>query len=263
MATQTNLFRFRGRIGNVRGYKLPTLSPDYAGLLGGPTKDQILNDPNFARTRENMSEFGGSAMVGRVFRVGVAGLKFHQDPYFTGRLTAAMYRITRNGPGPRGEREILITTNHGELEEIEFHRLVSFDSIVLTSFTMSSNISRNQSTLFVPSFDPFNLLDTPAGATHFRMLNAAVALSDYDFDAVLGYVPKNATADGVSKLTYGAYLPVNVTAANQTIVSALPGSPTMTNATLVTCVGIEFYQQVGPNFYLFAQNNATKIDLLF
>ena len=64
------------------------------------------------------------------------------------------------------------------------------------------------------------------------MLNAGVALSDYEFDAVLGYIPKNPTANGAAKITYGAYLSVNTTAANQTIVSALPGSPTMTDATL-------------------------------
>jgi hypothetical protein len=48
------------------------------------------------------------------------------------------------------------------------------------------------------------------------------------------------------------------------VTSTLPGTPTLTaDASVVFCVGIEFYQAVGPNYYLFNSGNASKIVDIF
>ena len=61
MAKQTGLVRYSGTMGDVRHFKIKGLPGDYAGLKGGPSGTQVLNDEAFVRTRENMNEFGGSA----------------------------------------------------------------------------------------------------------------------------------------------------------------------------------------------------------
>jgi hypothetical protein len=44
----------------------------------------------------------------------------------------------------------------------------------------------------------------------------------------------------------------------------LPDAPTMnTDVTAIGSIGIEFYQQVGTNYYLFNAGNAMKIQELF
>jgi hypothetical protein len=44
----------------------------------------------------------------------------------------------------------------------------------------------------------------------------------------------------------------------------LPGSPTMTaDVSVLNCIGIEFYQQVGANYYLFNSGNALKVQDIF
>ena len=52
MAKQTGLLRYSGSMGGVRHFKIKGLQGDYAGLVGGPTAEQIYNDSAFERTRE-------------------------------------------------------------------------------------------------------------------------------------------------------------------------------------------------------------------
>ena len=48
------------------------------------------------------------------------------------------------------------------------------------------------------------------------------------------------------------------------VIAALPDSPTLTtNVAVLGCIGIEFYQQVGVNYYLFNAGNALKIQEVF
>ena len=65
MARQTGLMRYSGTMGGVRHFKIKGLQGDFAGLSGGPSAEQIATDPAFQRTRENMNEFGGSAIAGK------------------------------------------------------------------------------------------------------------------------------------------------------------------------------------------------------
>jgi hypothetical protein len=46
MAKQTGLVKYSGTLGGVRHFKIKGLVGDYAGLSGGPTAEQIANDPS-------------------------------------------------------------------------------------------------------------------------------------------------------------------------------------------------------------------------
>lgn len=263
MAIQTGLYYFKNKLLNVRGFKISSLTPWFVGMLGGASKSQILNNPEFARTRENMSEFGGSSMAGRTYRVGAAQLYSFFYQYLSGFLTQRIVIILHNGPGPRGEREILFTTNPTLIENYDLNPFTTFGSIFSGLFTISSNVARNIGTLFIPSFSPAVFLNAPVGATHFQFVLNVTGMSDWQFTAIVGYNPKNPLANGASGTTFGSILPLNIVAANQTIPATILGTPSMTNATMFTSIGIQFFQQVGPNFYPLFSNNAAKIDQLF
>ena len=53
MAKQTGLEKFSGTMGGVRHFKIKDLSGDFAGMVGGPSGDQILTAPEFERTRRH------------------------------------------------------------------------------------------------------------------------------------------------------------------------------------------------------------------
>jgi hypothetical protein len=65
-------------------------------MIGGPTAEQIATDPNFARTRENMNEFAGSANAAKSVRFAFSEIiKRFVDSQLTGRLTGVMKTYCR------------------------------------------------------------------------------------------------------------------------------------------------------------------------
>ena len=68
----------------------------------------------------------------------------------------------------------------------------------------------------------------------------------------------------ISNISYSAYTPVDLATTPLTVTASLPNAPTMnTNVSAIGSIGIEFYQQVGTNYYLFNAGNAMKIQDLF
>ncbi|WP_313215145.1 hypothetical protein [Soonwooa sp.] len=56
--------KYVGTIGHVRHFKIKGLEGFFAGMVGGPTAEQVKSSLEFERTRENMNEFVGCAKTG-------------------------------------------------------------------------------------------------------------------------------------------------------------------------------------------------------
>lgn len=267
MAKQTGLVRYSGTMGGVRHFKIKGLDGDFAGLIGGPTAEQIQNDEAFVRTRENMTEFGGCASVAKSIRVAFAQLmKQMSDPRVAGRLTALMKQINLNDTvNPRGQRGIFVSANQSVIDGFDFDEGLTLPSVFNAPYTLTNTPARNSATLTVPAFNPANLVTAPSGATHFRMVGAIGVVSDWKYNISTGqYEPIDPTLSELSDVQYSGYLDLNAVTSPTTITTNLPGSPTMTLTTSVlSCVGIEFYQAVGSNYYLFSQGNALKVEAVF
>ena len=267
MARQTGLVKYNGTMGGVRHFKIKGLSGDFAGLAGGPSAGQINSDPAFVRTRENMNEFGGSAAAGKSVRVGLSQIvKQFSDPRLTGRLTAIMKQINLEDLSEaRGRRAIEISTQRQYLEGLDFNVNLSLFGLFNAPFTLTHNVARNSASFTVPDFNPANLVSAPAGATHFRLLNAISVISDFAYnESTSTYEPTDPTLNEISDVQYSAYLDLSALTGLTTINSTLPGSPVMTaSVSVLNCIGIEFYQQVGANYYLFSSGSALIIEEVF
>ena len=174
MARQTGLVKYNGTMGGVRHFKIKGLAGDFAGMAGGPSGDQINNDPAFIRTRENMNEFGGCATAGKSIRVGLSQvIKQMSDPQMTGRLTGIIKKINlEDQTEARGYRAILISQEKQYLIGFAFDRNVSLEGVFTAPYTLSNTVARDAATLTVPAFNPVNLVNAQAGSTHFRLLVA-------------------------------------------------------------------------------------------
>ena len=268
MAKQTGLLRYSGTMGGVRHFKIKGLQGDFAGLVGGPNGDQILTAPEFERTRENMNEFGGCATAGKSVRVALSQIiKQMSDPQMTGRLTAVMKKINLEDQSEaRGYRAILISQQSQYLTGFAFDRNISLESIFVAPFTLSHTPARESGTLTVPPFNPASMINAPAGATHFRLIHALACVSDFAFNETSGvYEPIDPDNNQLSDIQYSGYIELSTPVLTPTVVSAsLPGSPLLTaDVSVLQCIGIEFFQQVGPNYYLFNSGNALKIQEVF
>ncbi|WP_134385145.1 hypothetical protein [Flavobacterium psychrophilum] len=267
MAKQKGHIKYVGTLGEVRHFKIKGNEGYFAGLKGGPTAEQVKTAPGFIRTRENMSEFAACANAGKSVRIGLSALmKQMTDSQFTGRLTAIMKKINiEDGSEARGQRAVLVSQQPQYLKGLDFNRNISFNGIFSAPFTLTANADRNESTLSVPAFNPLNFLNIPSGATHFRIINALSVISDFVFNPATGaYEPAEPMLNETSNISYSPYTPVDAVTTLIDVVATLPDAPTITtNVAVLGSIGIEFYQQVGVNYYLFNAGNAMKIQEVF
>jgi len=264
MSKQTGLIRLDGKIGGISFYKLD--GEDLARIANGPSKEKILKDPAFIRTRENNVEFGGSATVAKAFRLSLANVILTMaDARLASRLTKLFKEINLRGTGTRGQRPILLTSNEVLLLNFELNERHSLGSVFNAPFTRTNTPDRDQGDIVIASFIPDSFIDAPAGATHFRVVQALGVVSDYAYDpATTKYEPLDATTNMFGAVTYSPVLALGSAPVSATLTSALAGSPTMTgDVSVLQCLGIEFFQRVGSTDYLLAQGNAMKIINVF
>jgi hypothetical protein len=265
MSKQTGLIKLKGNIGGISFYR--SEGEDLAKTANGPSKDKILSDPAFVRTRENNTEFGASATAGKAMRLAlVTAIQSMGDPRLASRLTKMFKEINLKGTGVRGQRPITLSANRTMLENIDFNGNISFSSVFNAPFSFTNNAARLQGTITIPAFSPASFIHAPSGATHFRLLEAIGVVSDYSFNATTQhYDATDPLLNTLGAINYSAVTALNSAApVNFSLVATLPGTPTMTaTASVVQCVGIEFFQRVGANDYLLAQGNCMKSVKLF
>jgi hypothetical protein len=265
MGRQVGLIKVSGNIGGVSFYK--SNGQDLARVANGPSKDKIQNDNNFVRTRENNSEFGGSATAGKSLRLSLAtSISTMGDKRITSRLTALFKDICSRSTGTRGQRPITVSTNRTLLENLEFNDKQGFASVFNAPFTFTNNTGRTQGTITIAAFAPQTFIHAPTGATHFRLVASIGVLSDFVYNtSTQKFEATDPTLDKLGAVTYGTITALNsATPVTFSLVVALGGTPTMTaTSNVLQCLGIEFYQRVGTVDYLLAQSNCMKVVKVF
>jgi hypothetical protein len=187
------------------------------------------------------------------------------DTNTTARITKLMKSIITLGTGPRGQRSFEPMNFPSMFLNFSFSERVSFNSIFLAPYTSTVNGDRNKVTITIPDFNSGNLVHAPSGATHFKVINLITVLSAYSFNTTIGkYEPGDA-----SNSQYGFdasdFIALNVNVGSvTTIVSAIDPPPTLqATSALISCIGVEFYQNVGGTQYLLSSNNAMKIQAVY
>jgi len=265
MSKQLGVIKLKGTIGGISFYQSD--GEHLARLANGPDKSRIDTDVAFQRTRENNAEFGGSAVAAKALRISLtSAMQVIADSKISSRLTQLFKAINMKGTGTRGQRSILVSANQSMLVNFELDVNKSFSSVFNAPYTVTNGADRNDATLTVAAFIPASFVAAPAGATHFRLIHAIGIISDYLYNNdTQDYEPSEPTLNSIGAIDYSAYLPVgNVPTAAISINTVLPGAPVMpVDASVVQCVGIEFYQQIAGVNYPLTQGSAMKIARVF
>jgi len=267
MSRQIGLIKLKGNIGDISFYKSDGVN--LARMANGPSRERILNDPSFLRTRENNVEFGGCATAAKALRMALINvIRSKCDARSTGRLTSLFKQINLKSDGVRGQRSITLSGHKELLEGFNFNRRTNLSQVFTAPYSVTHNDDRNSCSLVTGSFIPGNCISAPTGASHFRMFAAMGVVSDYVFDVNTGsYVPTDPLLNMIGSITYSDYNDLSV--AGETSISidvALPGAtpPVMTDTvSVVQCIGIEFYQVIASAYYILAQHNCMKIEKVF
>jgi len=260
MARQAGIIKIKGKLGGLSFYEKDGAS--FVKEKSGVTKNRILHDAAFKRTRENMNEFGGSATIGKALRTGLLGMqRLFGGRNLVGKITQVMKQINSKGEGTRGKRPFTIVANKYSLVGLEFNAN-NFDSLFLAPYSLEANAEKNMVTMNIPIFTTADFIHAPNGATHFKIALAISVLSDYAYDdELLKYEPVNADVNTLNSNAWTDEIAFGGNTANEiTLQCILPGNPTLdeTSALLVG-IGIEFLQKIGADFYSLKSDNAFKI----
>lgn len=264
MAKNIGLIKISGKVGDLQFFQKD--GKTYVGLSSSVSKDRIMKDPAYQRTRENMSEFGASASISKAIREKLIPLNGLIEKQLHTRLMKPLRALIDLGSGARGKRAAEFSLYGEEFEGLELNKSTTFSAVVLISGELTTNAERNQLVWVLPEFMPIDYLQIPEGATHFRFHLAGLSLSDY---APVGpknkYKATNAAQNGLFDLQMSTLLPVSdLVTGGLTMTVDLPGAPTLdSDVKLVAFVGIEFVQEINGLFYQFASNNAIRIEKLF
>ena len=262
MARNTSFIKFEGTLDGLTFYKQD--GQNLVRAAGGVSKEKIMTEAKFQRTRENMMEFGGSATAAKGFRTAFSSVvKIMGDSRIISRLSRTMHRILNFDTGVRGERSIVITDNTNQLKYFEFNVKDPFTSRFYAPYVAPElNANRDSATWTVPPFNPEFYVSAPEGATHFKLVLSSGLVSNYEYvEAIKGYEPVDDDLNGKGGSEYSGFIPLNSETASDTVLTvdhavgaALP--PELTN--VVAC-GIVFYQEVSGSFYELASGNAMKV----
>lgn len=267
MARQKGVIKYVGTLGDIRHFKIKGQEGYFAGMVGGPTGDQVQTAPEFERTRENMNEFGACAKAGKSVRTGLSQvMKQMADSQVTGRLTSIMKKINlEDQTEARGYRKIEISSQRTYLKGFEFDKNTSFNGIFNAPYSLTHLPTRETGEFVVDAFNPANLVNAPSGATHFRLITSLSVVSDFEYNATTNsYDPMDADLNEVNNIQYSGFLDLFAPVPYTTLTATLPGGVVPTaNVTVLQCIGIEFYQQVGTNYYLFSSGNCLKVEDAF
>jgi hypothetical protein len=260
MAIQTGAIKYRGSFKSIRNYMNLHDPLTYAGEKGGANRDLIMNNPAFARTRENMNEFGGVGVVVKAIRRGLLNLLPEQtDKLFTSRLMKVVKEINRRDyEGVHGKRAIIISGDRPFLATIVFNVLESIADNLQQQFSWEHPIGRGEATLTLTAFDIKNVM-IPQGATHYRVQNHVSIISDYTYvEANRRYEPLS-QLNAMSAHAYSEYTAIGTKLTDE-IVAAFPlGTAPGDDDSVIECVGVEFYLKSGAADYLPLKGSSMKV----
>lgn len=228
MGKLKGIIKLEGTFDGLTFYK----SPDgyMVRTKGGVSKSRIMNDPAFARTRENINEFRMNVQAGKQLRNSIGPLLNRaKDSKLSSRMFKLMSDIKNyDSSSIRGQRAVHkgIATIDGMLllRGFDFNARARLPTVLHAPYSVDTATG----TIAIPDFVAGEQLSTPESASHVSFRSAFVNL---DFET------------GLFETSYSpvSNLPISLTESSLNLVPA--GIPAGIGSQL-HLLSIEFYQEV-------------------
>ena len=200
MALQKGIVKIEGTVGGLTFYK--SGGEHLVREKGGVSGDRILNDPNFARTRENNSEFGASGAAGKMLRDALRVLMMSAaDGLVTARVTTLMHNVMKQDTtSARGKRTpavgIGVAAGRTLLKGFNFNENAVLGGVLYKPYVVAPATG----VITIASLNPATDIVFPTGATHVSLtgamanINFATGVSDVKLTNVLNLAANAAAA---------------------------------------------------------------------
>lgn len=229
MGRQDGLVLFTGSIGNITFYK-NRLHGYLVRKKTGVSRERIMTDPAYKRTRENISEFARGGRATKLLRQVFASVrKFSTDSKVTPRMASAFMKVIKEDKiNVRGERTVT-AGNVALLQGFTFNANAPLTRTFKAPFIASIDRATGRMTVDIPAFPSDLMINAPEGSTHFRFKSVGAAV---DFDGgTFSLAESESPSLALSESELG---PLQLV---QTITAASPHS-------LMLAFGVEFIQLV-------------------
>lgn len=228
MAKASGILKIEGTVEDLNFYKKD--GGFFVRKKGGVSRERILKDPNFVRTRENGVEFGHSANSGKLLRGAVGSFVFKaKDSKLSSRLMQKMSVVKNlDAVSARGSRNVAtgIATPQGKLvlKGFDFNINAELNGVLFAPIVVTTATG----VIKINNLIPAEQMQFPQGATHFSFQGAFLKL---DF------------ATGVSDIKFSnvVNLPINSVSATSTLTPTVV--PTGTGV-LFYLLLVSFYQVI-------------------
>lgn len=239
MAQQKSILKLKGTIGGITFYK----SKDgyLAREKGGVDASRIANDPGFARTRENGTEFANAASAGKLLRDAVRVLgKDASDGRVTARLTQIMAQIKNmDEANARGERSAAEGMTKDEakalLNGFNFNENAVLGVVLYKPFTVDAATGE----IKIEVLNPQNDISLPSGASHVVLKSGFASIN---------------FLTGESEMTVSDPVRIATNAAEQPV-SLKPATAPAIEGTHIYLLSIDFVQSVNNADYSLNNNS--------
>lgn len=173
MAKQAGVITLNGRVGRLSFYK--TKDGYLAREKGGVSRSRIMNDPRYARTRENLKEFADNASSAKLFRDALRPVIAKiGDSRLALRITQVMMKVLRSDlVNSRGERMVR-AGDWNLLRDLELNAASSLGSTLFLDIEYTDSPASWE--VGIPAFVPQDFVAVPKGATHLRITATGVGL---------------------------------------------------------------------------------------
>ena len=178
MAKQTGPSRLVGTIGNITYYKCG--DEYFARQKSQLSRQQVLRSPNYALTRQHMSEFGTAVKANKLLRNAFhAVLCGKGDKKMLGTLTREMLLVIQSDPDNARGRRTVTSGDIESLEGFEFNSGVNLGrSTPYVDFTTCIDRISGELRIDIAGFKK-QKVKMAQDATHFRLVAAG---AEIDFD---------------------------------------------------------------------------------
>ena len=169
MAKQNSLLKIEGTIDNLTFYK--SANGHFVRSKGGVSKNRIMNDPAFVRTRENGAEFSSITGSGKLLRTALGSMLFKaKDNRLTSRLVKTLAQVKNmDSTSIRGERNVGVGIGTAGAKTLltgfDFNARASLGSVLNSALSVDLPTGK----VNVASFNPMEQMQFPEGASHFSL----------------------------------------------------------------------------------------------
>lgn len=234
MAKQNSLLKIEGTIDNLTFYK--SANGHFVRSKGGVSKNRIMNDPAFVRTRENGAEFSSITGSGKLLRTALGSMLFKaKDNRLTSRLVKTLAQVKNmDSTSVRGERNVGVGIGTAGaktfLTGFDFNARASLGSVLNSAVSVDLPTGK----VSIAAFNPMEQMQFPEGASHFSLQSGFLNL-----DFKTGIYKLTQSPELTFPLVQGIIIPVLTP-------TAVPAGIGVKMAVLL----IEFFQEVNGVKYM-------------